>query len=92
MLPALVLLAPYLAASAMVRWGARLAPLLARLAPVLSSAGGESSIHDPAALAASLGGDVVTPGLVRELARVEREAEAEIARVASLRVPVKGKL
>lgn len=80
-LPALVLLAPYVVMSATVRWGARLAPLLARVAPVLSSAGGRRSIHDPEALAASLGGGMVTPALVRELAAVARQARAALGRV-----------
>ena len=66
---ALVLLAPYLGVPANVRWGARLAPLLALATPYLSSNGGARSIHDPVARAASRGPGVVTPGLVRELAR-----------------------
>jgi carboxylesterase len=68
--PALVLLAPYLAAPASVRWGARLAPLLALAVEYLSSDGGPRSIHDAEARAAALGYGVVTPHLVRELARV----------------------
>lgn len=75
--PALVLLAPYLFAPAGVRWGARLAPLLALGVQYLSSDGGARSIHDARARAEALAPGVVTPHLVRELARV-----VEIARLA----------
>lgn len=68
--PALVLLAPYLDLPTSVRWGARLAPLIALGTPYLSSDGGARSLHDDAARAVSLGPKVVTPWLVRELARV----------------------
>lgn len=82
-LPALVLLAPYLDVPADVRWGARLAPLLALGVPYLSSDGGARSMHDPAARAASLGPKVVTPRLVRELARVVAWGYEALASVAA---------
>jgi carboxylesterase len=53
--PALVLLAPYLAAPASVRWAARLAPLMALGVHYLSSDGGARSIHDAEARAQALG-------------------------------------
>jgi len=79
--PALVLLAPYLAAPASVRWGARLAPLLALAVQYLSSDGGTRSIHDAEARAQALGYGVVTPHLVRELARVVDLARRALPRV-----------
>jgi esterase/lipase len=79
--PALVLLAPYLATPASVRWGARLAPLLALAVEYLSSDGGARSIHDAEARARALGYGVVTPHLVRELARVVALARAALPRV-----------
>jgi carboxylesterase len=79
--PALVLLAPYLAAPASVRWGARLAPLLALAVAYVSTDGGARSIHDARARAEALGFGVVTPGLLRELARV-----VDLARVALPRI------
>lgn len=79
--PALVLLAPYLAAPASVRWGARLAPLIALGVAYLSSDGGARSIHDAEARAQALGYGVVTPHLVRELARVVDLARRALPRV-----------
>lgn len=79
--PALVLLAPYLAAPASVRWGARLAPLIALGVGYLSSDGGARSIHDAEARAQALGYGVVTPHLVRELARVVDLARRALPRV-----------
>ncbi len=79
--PALVLLAPYLAAPASVRWGARLAPVLAFAVQYLSTDGGTRSIHDAEARAQALGYGVVTPHLVRELART-----VDLARIALPRV------
>ncbi len=76
--PALVLLAPYLDLPASVRWGARLAPLLALGTPYLSSDGGARSLHDDEARAVSLGPKVVTPWLVRELARVVAWGQAAL--------------
>ncbi len=81
--PALVLLAPYLDLAPTVRWGARLAPLLALGAPYLSSDGGPRSLHDPVARAVSLGPKVVTPQLVRELARAVRWGRAVLPDVAA---------
>lgn len=80
---ALVLLAPYLDLPASVRWGARLAPLLALGAPYLSSDGGARSLHDPEARAVSLGPKVVTPRLVRELARAVTWGRAALPQVAA---------
>ena len=82
-LPALVLLAPYLAAPADVRWGARLAPLLALGVPYLSSDGGARSMHDPEARRVSLGPKVVTPRLVGELARAVAWGRRAIPSVAA---------
>ncbi|GJG85834.1 hypothetical protein tb265_10150 [Gemmatimonadetes bacterium T265] len=82
-LPALVLLAPYLDAPASVRWGARLAPLLALGTPYLSSDGGARSLHDPAARAVSLGPKVVAPRLVRELARAVAWGRAALPGIAA---------
>jgi carboxylesterase len=81
--PALVLLAPYLAAPRGVRWGARVAPVLGRILPVLSTDGGPRSIHDPEARAAALGPGLVTPGLARELVRVVDGARAALPHVAA---------
>jgi carboxylesterase len=79
--PALVLLAPYLAAPPAVRWGARLAPLLALAVAYVSTDGGPRSIHDARARAEALGFGVVTPHLLRELARM-----VDLARVALPRI------
>ncbi len=81
--PALVLLAPYLVAPASVRWGARLAPVLALAVPYLSSDGGARSLHDPEARAVSLGPKVITPRLVGELARAVAWGRAAAPRVAA---------
>lgn len=82
-LPALVLLAPYLDLPASVRWGARLARLLELGTPYLSSDGGARSLHDAEARAVSLGPKVVTPQLVRELARAVGWGRAALPDVAS---------
>jgi carboxylesterase len=82
-LPALVLLAPYLATPADVRWGARLAPLLALGVPYLSSDGGARSMHDPGARRASRNLKVVTPHLVRELARAVGWGRRALSRIAA---------
>ena len=81
--PALVLLAPYLAAPRAVRWCARLAPALARAVPAFSTDGGARSIHDPLARTEALGLGLVTPGLVRELVRVVDGARAALPHVAA---------
>lgn len=91
-LPALVLLAPYLAAPRVVRWGGRLAPLLGAVAPLLSSDGGERSIHDAAARAAALGPGVVTPRLLRELTRVVDRARDALAAVRAPTLVVQSRL
>lgn len=82
-LPALVLLAPYLDVPTSVRWGARLAPLLALGVPYLSSDGGARSLNDPAARAVSLGPKVVTPALVGELARAVAWGRAALPHVVA---------
>jgi carboxylesterase len=90
--PALVLLAPYLAAPASVRWGARLAPLLALGVAYLSSDGGARSIHDAEARAQALGCGIVTPHLVRELARIVDLARRALPRIAAPTLAVLSRL
>jgi len=80
--PALVLLAPYLAVPPLVRLVGALSPVAGRLAPWIRT-GGEDSIRDPVASAASRGYGVVAPHLLRELARVVRCARAALPRVTA---------
>jgi len=80
-MPALVLLAPYVGMPRNLQWKV-LGALIARVAlPYLRSVGGETSIHDPVARAASLGPDVVTARTLSELRRVAEDAEAALSRV-----------
>lgn len=79
---ALVLLAPYFEAPALVRWMVRARWVAGVLLPYLP-ARDERSILDAAARAASLGHDVVTPRLLRELAEVARRARSALPRVVS---------
>ncbi|MDF1501775.1 alpha/beta fold hydrolase [Roseisolibacter sp. H3M3-2] len=69
-LDALVLLAPYVTAPAVVRAAARAHVALGWLLPYIGSDGGAASIHDDEARAQALGYGVVTPRLLRELADV----------------------
>jgi len=80
-MPALVLLAPYVGMPRNLQWKV-LGAWIARVAlPYLRSAGGERSIHDPAARAEGLGADVVTARTLTELRRVAEDAEAALSRV-----------
>lgn len=80
-IPALVLLAPYVGMPRNLQWKV-LGAWLARVAfPYLRSVGGETSIHDPVARAASLGPGVVTARTLTELRRVAEDAEAALPRV-----------
>jgi carboxylesterase len=80
-MPALVLLAPYVGMPRNLQWKV-LGAWIARVAlPYLRSVGGETSIHDPVARAASLGPDVVTARTLTELRRVAEDAEAALSRV-----------
>lgn len=80
-IPALVLLAPYIGMPRNLQWKV-LGAWIARVAlPYLRSVGGETSIHDPAARAASLGPGVVTARTLTELRRVAEDAEAALSRV-----------
>jgi carboxylesterase len=80
-LPALVLLAPYVGMPRNLQWKV-LGAWIARVAlPYLRSVGGETSIHDPAARADSLGPGVVTARTLTELRRVAEDAEAALSRV-----------
>jgi carboxylesterase len=80
--PALVLLAPYVAAPRLVRVIGALSPLVERVAPWLRSRG-EGSILDPVAAAASRGYGVVAPHLLRELAHVADRAWDALPRITS---------
>ena len=80
--PALVLLAPYLAAPRRVRLAGTLRSVVTRVAPWLRT-GGEHSILDPVALAASRGYGAVTPHLLHELSTVVRRARAALPGVTS---------
>jgi carboxylesterase len=77
-LAALVLLAPYVTAPAVVRAAARAHVPLGWLLPYIGSDGGAASIHDAAARAEALGYGVVTPRLLRELALVVDRAHAAL--------------
>lgn len=80
-IPALVLLAPYVGMPRNLQWKV-LGAWIARAAlPYLRSVGGETSIHDPVARAASLGPGVVTARTLTELRRVAEDAEAALSRV-----------
>src|SRR3712207_4265861 len=81
-LPVLVLIAPYLAMPARLRWLARLHWLIGPFAPYVRGRG-ERSIHDPVESAASIAYGVVTPRLGYELLRVVEHARQELPRVTA---------
>ena len=80
-IPALVLLAPYVGMPRDLQWKVLGAWIACVALPYLRSVGGATSIHDPAARAASLGPDVVTARTLTELRRVAEDAEAALSRV-----------
>lgn len=80
-LPALVLLAPYVGMPRNLQWKLAGAWIARPLLPYLRSVGGETSIHDPAARAQSLGPGVVTARTLTELRRVAEDAETALPRV-----------
>ena len=80
-IPALVLLAPYVGMPRNLQWKILGAWIAGVALPYLRSVGGETSIHDPAARAESLGPGVVTARTLTELRRVAEDAEAALARV-----------
>lgn len=69
-IPALVLLAPYLAMPSIVRFKTAIVTLAQFALPYHPSTGGETSIHDPIARAAALGAGVVTAPLLNQLRAV----------------------
>ncbi len=80
-LEALVLLAPYLGMPKGLQFKVALAWVVQLLMPYRRSRGGERSIHDPVASAASLGPGIVTAGMLAQLRRVALWAEAALTRV-----------
>lgn len=80
---ALVLLAPYLAASSGVRRLARWGDLATLVAPYVGSRSGTLSIHDPEERARALGYGVTTPRLLRELSRLADRARAALGAVGA---------
>ena len=81
-LPALCLLAPYLAMPRGIALMARLSRLWGPLLPVIP-AGGSRSIHDPAQAAENLAYGAFTPGALRALHDVVMRARAALPRVAA---------
>ena len=81
-LPALILLAPYIGMPRNLQWKVAGAWLARLVLPYLRSVGGETSIHDPAARAQSLGPGIVTARTLTELRRVAEDAEVALPRVA----------
>jgi len=77
---ALVLLAPFVAASRFVRLLAQLSRWWGPLLPYLPSLGGRS-IHDPIAASRGLTHGLVTPAELRSLAEVAAFADAALSRV-----------
>ncbi len=80
---ALALLAPYFRMPLPIRVKSAIATLLQFVFPYHPSTGGESSIHDPVARAATLGAGVVTAGLLRQLHRVAGMAERALPSVTA---------
>lgn len=78
--PALCLLAPYLAMPADIAWAARLSRVWGPVFPVVSAAGGES-ILDPAEAAKNRAYGAFTPGALRALRDVVRRARAALPSV-----------
>ena len=80
--PALVLLAPYLAAPDAVRRLARHHRWLGALSPYMPS-GDDRSIHDPEERSKSLGHGMVTAGLLRELVGLADRGAAAFRKLAT---------
>ena len=81
-IPALVLLAPYLAVPPYVQRAALLAPVWGAFAPYVP-AGGERSIHDPEERARNLAYGFFTPAALRALTATVRHATAALPHVAA---------
>jgi carboxylesterase len=79
-LPALVLIAPYLAMPRKIEWAARMVPLWRRFVPVLRSTEGRS-ILDPEEQTRNLAYGVFTPAALRALRLTMRRAVAALGRV-----------
>ena len=77
-LPAMVLLAPYVGMPRNLQWKVAGAWIALPVLPYLRSVGGETSIHDPAARAQSLGPGIVTARTLMELRRVAEDAETAL--------------
>jgi carboxylesterase len=82
-IPALVLLAPYLNASAGPRRLARWRGLVTAVAPYITGGGGVRSIRDDAERARSLAFGVVTPRLMAELVRVSDRARSALPKITA---------
>jgi len=80
--PALGLLAPYLAMPRRIAWIARLAPLWGLIVPAVRSGDGRS-IHDPVEQDKSLAYGVFTPRALRALRETMRRAVNALPRVAA---------
>jgi carboxylesterase len=78
---ALVLLAPYLAASPGVARLARWGELASLFAPYVGSRSGGLSIHDPDERARALGYGITTPRLLAELSAVAARASAALGEI-----------
>jgi carboxylesterase len=81
-IPALVLLAPYIAMPALVRRAAMTSAWWGPLWPYFSSRG-ERSVHDPEAAARGLGYGVFTPAALRALHEVVADAERALHAVVT---------
>lgn len=81
-IPALVLLAPYVAAPPVVRLAAMTAPALSLALPYVPT-GGARSIHDASAATGGLGHGMLTPAAIRALAGTVDDAWAALPAVTS---------
>ena len=81
-IPAIVLLAPFIGMPRDLQWKVIGAKIARVVMPYLRSVGGETSIHDPAARAESLGPGGVTARTLTELRVVAQAAQAALPRVS----------
>ncbi len=81
-LPALSLVAPYLAMPREIEWTARLAPVWGVLVPALASRG-DNSVLDPEERARNLAYGVFTPGALRALRGTVRRGAAALPRITA---------